>query len=37
MGNMRLQGMQTAFKTFEEMPSAVDFTNDEMPQYLVQN
>ena len=37
MGDMRLHGMQTAFKTFVEIPPAVDFTNDEMAQYLVQN
>lgn len=28
---------KTAFKTFVELPPAVDFTNDEMAQYLVQN
>ena len=37
MGDMRLHGMQTAFKTFVELPPAVSFTNDEMAQYLVQN
>lgn len=37
MGEMRLYGMQTAFKTFVELPPPVSFTNDEMAQYLVQN
>jgi DNA replication protein DnaC len=37
MGDMRLYGMQTAFKTFVELPPSVIFTNDEMAQYLVQN
>jgi hypothetical protein len=37
MGDMRLHGMHTAFKTFVELPPAVSFTNDEMAQYLVQN
>lgn len=37
MGDMRLYGMQTAFKTFVEAPPSVTFTNDEMTQYLVQN
>ena len=37
MGDMRLYGMQTAFKTFVELPPLVNFTNDEMAQYLVQN
>ncbi len=37
MGDMRLLGMQTAFKTFVELPPPVSFTNDEMAQYLVQN
>ena len=37
MGDMRLYGMQTAFKTFVEVPPPVSFTNDEMAQYLVQN
>jgi len=37
MGDMRLYGMQTAFKTFVELPPLVSFTNDEMAQYLVQN
>lgn len=37
MGDMRLYGMQTAFKTFVEQPPPVSFTNDEMAQYLVQN
>jgi DNA replication protein DnaC len=37
MGDMRLHGMQTAFKTFVELPPAISFTNDEMAQYLVQN
>jgi len=37
MGDMRLYGMQTAFKTFVELPPPVSFTNDEMAQYLVQN
>src|SRR5258708_35203670 len=37
MGEMRLYGMQTAFKTFVELPPPVSFTNDEMAQYLVQS
>ncbi len=37
MGDMRLYGMQTAFKTFVEQPPSVSFTNDEMAQYLVQS
>lgn len=37
MGDMRLYGMQTAFKAFVEQPPAVSFTNDELAQYLVQN
>ena len=37
MGDMRLYGMQTAFKTFVELPPPGSFTNDEMAQYLVQN
>jgi DNA replication protein DnaC len=37
MGDMRLYGMQTAFKNFVELPPTVSFTNDEMAQYLVQN
>ena len=39
MVDMRLHGMQTAFKTFVELPPAVNFTNDEwsLQQYLVQN
>lgn len=37
MGDMRLYGMQTAFKTFVEQPPEVRFTNDELAQYLVQN
>ncbi|MEO8174831.1 MAG: IS21-like element helper ATPase IstB [Sediminibacterium sp.] len=37
MGDMRLYGMQTAFKTFVELPPPVSFTNDEMAEYLVQN
>lgn len=37
MGDMRLYGMQTAFKTYVELPPPVSFTNDEMAQYLVQN
>ncbi len=37
MGDMRLYGMQTAFKTFVELPPPVSFTNDEMAHYLVQN
>jgi DNA replication protein DnaC len=37
MGDMRLYGMQTAFKTFVELPPTVSFTSDEMVQYLVQN
>ena len=30
MGDMRLYGMQTAFKTFVEQPLLISFTNDEM-------
>jgi DNA replication protein DnaC len=37
MGDMRLYGMQTAFKTFVELPPSISFTNDEMAQYLVQS
>ncbi|HTH32699.1 MAG TPA: hypothetical protein VL946_15215 [Lacibacter sp.] len=37
MGDMRLYGMQTAFKTFVEQPPSVNFTNNEMAQYLVQS
>lgn len=37
MGEMRLYGMQTAFKTYVELPPPVTFTNDEMAHYLVQN
>ena len=37
MGDMRLYGMQTAFKAFVEQPPEVSFTNDELAQYLVQN
>jgi len=37
MGQMRLFGMQTAFKTFVEQPPPTSFTNDEMAQYLIQN
>jgi DNA replication protein DnaC len=37
MGDMRLYGMQTAFKTFVELPPPVSFTSDEMAQYLVQS
>ena len=37
MGDMRLYGMQTAFKTFVELPPPVSFTNAEMAQDLVHN
>ncbi len=37
MGEMRLHGMQTAFKAFITTPSLASFTNDEMASYLVQN
>ena len=37
MGDMRLYGMETAFKTFVELPPPVSFTNDEIAQYLVQS
>lgn len=37
MGDMHLFGMQTAFKTYVELPPSINFTNDEMAQYLVQN
>ena len=37
MKQMRLYGMQTAFKTFIEQPSLQAITNDEMAQYLVQS
>lgn len=36
MGQMRLYGMQTAFKAFVEVPPPTPFTNDEMTDYLVQ-
>lgn len=37
MGEMRLYGMQTAFKTFIEQPTEVVLTNDEMAHHLIQN
>jgi len=37
MGQMRLYGMQTAFKAFVEVPPPTAFTNDEMTEYLVQS
>ena len=37
MGQLRLYGMQTAFKACLEQPPPTDFTNDEMVQYLVQS
>lgn len=37
MGQMRLFGMQTAFKTFVEQPTMAALTSDEMAQYLVQS
>ncbi len=37
MGQMRLLGMQTAFKAFVEQPPPTAFTNDEIVQYLVQS
>lgn len=37
MGDMRLFGMQAAFKAFIEQPPPVTFTNDEMAQYLTQS
>lgn len=37
MADMRLYGMQTAFKTYVELPPPTGFTNDEMVQYLVQS
>jgi DNA replication protein DnaC len=37
MGDMRLYGMQTAFKTYVELPPPPSFTNDELAQYLVQS
>jgi DNA replication protein DnaC len=37
MGQMRLFGMQTAFKTFVQQPALSPLTNDEMAQYLVQS
>ena len=36
MRQMRLYGMQTAFKAFVEVPPPEAFTNDEMTEYLVQ-
>ncbi|MGI8637360.1 MAG: hypothetical protein ACR2KZ_18350 [Segetibacter sp.] len=36
MGEMRLYGMQTAFKTFVELSPPVSFTNDERAQYLIE-
>lgn len=37
MRQMRLYGMQTAFKAFVEVPPPAAFTNDEMTEYLVQS
>lgn len=37
MAQMRLYGMQTAFKAFVEVPPPEAFTNDEMTAYLVQS
>ena len=37
MGQMRLYGMQTAFKAFIEAPPPTPFTNDELTDYLIQN
>ena len=37
MKQMRLYGMQTAFKAFVEVPPPNAFTNDEMTEYLVQS
>lgn len=37
MADMRLYGMQTAFKAYVELPEPGSFTNDEMVQYLVQS
>lgn len=37
MGQMRLYGMQTAFKSFIETPPPEAFTNDELVEYLIQN
>ncbi|CAN5816221.1 IS21-like element helper ATPase IstB [soil metagenome] len=37
MRQMRLYGMQTAFKAFVEVPPPEAFTNDEMTEYLVQS
>lgn len=34
MAQMRLYGMQTAFKAFVEVPPPEAFTNDEMTAYL---
>ena len=35
MGQLRLYGMQTAFKSFIEMPPSKAFTNDELTEYLI--
>lgn len=37
MSQMRLYGMQAAFKAFLEVPPPTPFTNDEMTQFLVQS
>jgi len=37
MAQMRLYGMQTAFKAFVEVPPPEAFTNDEMTAYLIQS
>jgi len=35
MGQLRLYGMQTAFKSFIEIPPPKAFTNDELAEYLI--
>jgi DNA replication protein DnaC len=37
MGDLRLYGMQTAFRAYVELPPPASFTNDELTQYLVQS
>lgn len=37
MGQLRLYGMQTAFKAFIELPPPTPFTNDEMTEFLIQS
>jgi DNA replication protein DnaC len=37
MGQMRLYGMQTAFKAFITLPPPMAFTNDELTQHLIES